>query len=283
VGSDDVWVDFMMWHLTKKQKNRAGCRAGFTLLEIAIVLAVIGLLIGGIMAGNELYRSSQLQSIVTDIDRFKKAGVEFKLKYGGIPGDLIDATRYWPESASCASNLRCDSHDTCPPGTCNGNGNGQLDMLPSTEAFRAWQHLSLSGIIPGNYTGHSGTLPGGAYGDFILDVNAPRSRISQIGYNVYWWQSSALSYIRPVYGNVLTIGKELRGYESYNTNAFTPAEAWSIDKKIDDGMPGLGLLGPRPEAQNPLCVSGLRGQEAAARYRMDITSRTCALMYSNIF
>jgi prepilin-type N-terminal cleavage/methylation domain-containing protein len=112
---------------------------GFTLIELSIVLVIIGLVIGGVTVGQELIRSAELNSIITDVNRYTLAIKTFELKYDELPGDIDNAQSYWP---TCIDN---------GPNTCNGNSNGRV--VEAFENNRSWQHLSLSGIIAENYTG----------------------------------------------------------------------------------------------------------------------------------
>ena|SRR5258708_11008841 len=63
-------------------------RAGFTLVEIAIVLVIIGLIIGGVMVGADLIAVAQVRSQIAQIERYNTATHAFQLQYNALPGDL---------------------------------------------------------------------------------------------------------------------------------------------------------------------------------------------------
>ena len=54
---------------------------GFSLVELAIVLVIIGLITGGILTGQELIRASELNSVASDYNKVKTAINTFQLKY----------------------------------------------------------------------------------------------------------------------------------------------------------------------------------------------------------
>ena len=129
---------------------------GFTLLELSIVLVIIGLIIGGITVGADMIRSAELNSVVSDINKYKTAVNTYRLKYNALPGDHKNATAYWGAAAGCPNNTSGGS------GTCDGDNNDGVTrpFSSSLEPALFWQHLSLSEIIPGSYTGEytSGSL-----------------------------------------------------------------------------------------------------------------------------
>jgi len=126
-----------MYRVTKKK-----ARAGFTLVEIAIVLVIIGLLIGGVLKGQAMIENAKVKRVVKDADEIRAAVMTFYDKYGMYPGDESSATI--PAS-----------------GDWNGNGDGQIGN--NQERYDVFRDLALSGLVGGNYNGTS-DLPRNPYG-----------------------------------------------------------------------------------------------------------------------
>jgi prepilin-type N-terminal cleavage/methylation domain-containing protein len=74
---------------------RRGRAAGFTLIELSIVLVIIGLIVGGILTGQELIKSATVRSEVSELENIETAIYAFRDKYGGLPGDLSNATAFF--------------------------------------------------------------------------------------------------------------------------------------------------------------------------------------------
>jgi len=105
-------------------------QSGFTLIEIAIVLVIIGLLLGGILKGQELITSARVRNIIAQLDGTKAAFFGFQDRYRALPGDFTAATTQITGA------------------TQNGNGDGQILC---TEAIAVWDHLSHAGFINGTF------------------------------------------------------------------------------------------------------------------------------------
>ena len=108
---------------------------GFTLIEIAIVLVIIGLLLGGVLKGQELIQNARVRNVIALQDGVKAAFFGFQDRYRGIPGDYTGAAANIPNAGT----------------TCVGDGNSLIDA--TGEPVCAWYHLSRAGFITGNYTG----------------------------------------------------------------------------------------------------------------------------------
>jgi prepilin-type N-terminal cleavage/methylation domain-containing protein len=124
----------------------------FSLVELSIVLVILGLLTGGILAGQSLIRASELRSVSADLQRLHSAVYTFRDKYMAVPGDMPNATRFWGIRAGTGSDLTCHQTIGSTTGTCNGNGDGAADFIPGDgamfgERFLAMQHLARAGLL----------------------------------------------------------------------------------------------------------------------------------------
>ena len=115
-----------------RSTDRSGS-AGFTLVEIAIVLVVITLILAGVFKGQALIDSARVRSMATEVSGIRAAWYSFQDRYRSLPGDF--------------PNARTHIDDAAVP----GNGNGKID--DSGERAGVWQQLALAGFINGNFDG----------------------------------------------------------------------------------------------------------------------------------
>lgn len=240
---------------------------GFTLIELSIVIVIIGLLIGGILAGQSLIRTAAVRSILADLDQYKSAVIQFKDQYGGLPGDLPDATDYWPTAATCPGD------QTTPAigmETCNGNNNGNISHFIEgngdyKETYRAWQHLANAGLISGRYTG---VYSNAAALSIIGGTNVPRGRIANSVFTIVRGTDAGnASWFASDYGNVIQFGLQNGAWG--DTAALKPEEAWNVDTKIDDGKPGSGGI---MSYQTATCAT------STTAYALDNTTVSCHII-----
>ena len=131
---------------------------GFTLVETAIVLVIIGLLLGGILKGHELITSARVRELISRQDGIKAAFLGFEERFRAMPGDYARAT----------TNIAGTTQ--------NGNGNRQIeDSSTPIESILVWEHLSRAGFLTGTYTYGATesalTSPGNRYGVYQQIVN----------------------------------------------------------------------------------------------------------------
>jgi len=116
---------------------------GFTLVEIAIVLVIIGLLLGGILKGQEMITQAKIKNVVADFSGISAAYYGYQDRYRAIPGDdLTAATRWTTPTAAIAGN-----GDGIVGGTYNNAG---AVCTAAVEACSWWDHLRRAGFVAGN-------------------------------------------------------------------------------------------------------------------------------------
>jgi hypothetical protein len=128
---------------------------GFTLVEIAIIQVIVGLLIGGILKGSEMMTYAKLKRVERDSAGISAAMFSYQDRYLAQPGDDGNAL---------------DRFDIYTAAADNGNGDGVIDGLWSPanttdETAMFWKHLRAAGLIPGG--GIDTSQPTNAYGGLI--------------------------------------------------------------------------------------------------------------------
>ncbi len=254
---------------------------GFTLIEVSIVLVIIGLVIGSVVAGKHLVRQSELQSIATDVNKFKTAINTFYDKYGGYPGDIPDATNYW--GAENADHATCIALTSVSTGvaTCNGNGNGLVGDSAAQwyEVFRMWQHLTNAKMLDGKYSGVMGT-PGIPL-QSLVGVNVPQSKIANAGYTFGFMVDMVGngSNFDGSYGHTIWYGSNTASNRGTYAPAITTAEALSLDSKIDEGKPAYGNVRGLKNGQvdAPSCTTTTVSSTAA--YALATSGIKCSLLF----
>jgi prepilin-type N-terminal cleavage/methylation domain-containing protein len=137
--------------MSMRQPHFPQRQSGFTLIEIAIVLVIIGLLLGGILKGQELINSARVKNLGTDFRNIPLFVYGYQDKFKALPGD---------DSAAVA-------HVGTPaitPGAGNGNGviGGNWNSTAAAdESVLFWQHVRLAGLAPGVTT-----IPAALPGDY---------------------------------------------------------------------------------------------------------------------
>ena len=112
-------------------------QAGFTLIEIAIVLVIIGLLLGGILKGQEMITQAKIKNVIADMSGVSAAMYGYQDRYKALPGDDKNATSRWSSTAPTSGTV----------------GNGIIEGVwttAGTEAVTFWDHLRRAGFISGS-------------------------------------------------------------------------------------------------------------------------------------
>ena len=226
---------------------------GFSLLELSIVLVIIGLIAGGITVGADMVRAAELRSVMTDVERYKTAIYTFKEKYMALPGDMKNATSFWGTETVAGGT-----------GTANGNGDG---ILFGNENYRAWEHLSMSGVVEGNFYG-SGTWGGTLINNGVI----PESSISGAGFALFWYSGVDAAYFYATstgHNGIMFLGMNPW------SNFLRPEDAWNLDIKMDDGKPGTGMALGVKGVYAPNCTTGATPDE----YKLSDTTKACYMNF----
>lgn len=244
---------------------------GFTLVELAIVMTIIGLLIGGILKGQELMENARTTATINQIRAYESAGTTFRDTFGGLPGDL-------PNAATRIAGCQGTVTGGCSPLAANaGNGNIGANNW-SNNGANSWlvqQHSTTQAILQGVAVGAAQTSEAAETGLFWIHLLAADliSGISTIGLTnaqVAQWDTtnpaakigggfvvgvSQTAATNPgafaagsIGGTVLVLTASPGGANTtiMGTTAggqpLTPLRASIIDRKIDDGRPAAGYV-----------------------------------------
>lgn len=191
----------------------------FTLIELAIVLAVIGLIAAAVFSGQSLVMNAKLNRVATQFRQYEQAIRAFYAQYDQYPGDFDSAYSFW--GSNCAST----------ESDCNGNHDNIIQYNGSggdsdREEYRFPQHLVLAGILSGSYTG-TGSVQ-----------NAQNTLPGTIDGSLVYVESEAVFWSTP--GKYLTLATQTNSNSWLGTISSVQAKA--IDTKIDDGIAHKGRL-----------------------------------------
>lgn len=205
---------------------------GFTLVELAIVLVIVGLIIGGILAGQDMIKSAEIRSTIQQWEIYNSAKNVFRDKYFSIPGDINQdrALEYG----------FYDRTGTAAPG--NGDANGLLQacattaaagLLAGCETTLFWRDMNTANMVDGFFQ--------------VADENVATVPLAEL---INWLPTAAVG--RDNYWTVFSVGGrnwlQLTGISALTAGAYslnaslTPFEAFSLDRKTDDANPFSGTV-----------------------------------------
>ena len=204
---------------------------GFTLVEIAIVLVIIGLLLGGILKGQEMITQAKIKNVVADFSGISAAYYGYQDRYRAIPGDDPGAAGRW---VGAFSPLAATPSNGQVGGTYNNNCPTPL-VQASPESCHWWDHLRRAGFVAGS----GGTQPFNAVTG-LLGVQT----------------GDGAAGVGPILGtNALGLGG-FSGLIVCSAN-LTDKIAIAVDTQMDDGLSvsgtvrGLLQAAPNPPTANP--------------------------------
>ena len=185
-------------------RERPSAARGFTLVEIAIVLVVVGLILGGVFKGQALIDSARVRSLTSEVSGIRTAWYSFQERYRSLPGDFANAPTQIDSAAS------------------PGNGNGRID--DGRERAGVWQQLALAGFISGDFDGERAGV-GSSTDVECADGSCPKNPFN--GYYKISYSAQAADVAEPA-------------HEIYTGNRIPVSILAELDRKLDDGRPGGG-------------------------------------------
>ena len=195
--------------VSMEKKMKINNQTGFTLVEIAIVLVIIGLLLGGILKGQELINSARVRNLADQNSGIQAAYYGFIDRYRQVPGDW--ATAAATQAIGVTINV-------------GGDGNGRIDNTV-TEAAAAWEQLARSNFLGGGFT------------------PATAAPANETAYATA--QAAPVNAFNGIL--VLTRNQGYTGTRANRLNLHmgrnVPVNiARELDLKVDDGLPNTGVL-----------------------------------------
>ncbi len=192
----------------------ADAQRGFTLVELAIVLVIIGLVIAAVLKGQELIVSARLKSTINQVGGIRAATNTFRDKYGNLPGDFPNAQVRVGDPAGVTWAALGDGNGII-------DGDGVAAPAAGEETVLFWNQLSAANMISGVSPLGLGTLGDGIPwapigGGFTLRNEAV------VGRTTHW----------------LSVGSA----DATPIGSANAEQALRIDEKADDGRPGTGNI-----------------------------------------
>lgn len=213
-------------------------QTGFTLVEIAIVLVIIGLLLGGVLKGQELINSAKVKNFAQDFRSVPLFIYGYQDKFKALPGDDLKAVEHLGTGTPVPSGANAGN------GAINGYWNDTYSATPN-ETVMFWDHVRRANLASGPYPiTKTEDLPTNADGGRIGVQSA--KPVSDMTGSYYVCSGAILGKFAKQLDITMDDGKTTTGSMRVGTwasNALTPVAESGTGTIIDDGQPYVVCLG----------------------------------------
>ena len=240
---------------------------GFTLVELAIVMIIIGLLIGGVLKGQELISNAKTTATVAQAKSFSAGISTFQDQYASLPGDIASPSTRLPNCTAAICAAVGDADTLIETGT-SGDPGALTAAIASTEATRSFLHLSAAGIISGPDVSITAitaaeALPEAKVGGRWVIGSSTGAITNKTGTAA----ANAGVYALATLGGVAPLA-------TAGTGVMSPKVASIIDTKLDDGQPNLGSVRALGGASGTTCASAAT---AVGVYNTSLAAHHCSI------
>jgi prepilin-type N-terminal cleavage/methylation domain-containing protein len=220
--------------MTLPKQNKT--QAGFTLVELAIVLLIIGLLVGGILRGQELIANARNTATIDQTTAFSAAATTFVDTYGALPGDITNAGA---RLANCGAAGNCNvagNGDNIVGANLIARTNNNAGFTMNGENRVFWTHLAAANLISG--VNPTDTTPVATWG-----ANLPAAKLGG-GFHVINANVPAAAAVPALAGRYYLLRSAAAGVaaEGDGASILSSVRAFAIDRKADDGNANAGKV-----------------------------------------
>jgi prepilin-type N-terminal cleavage/methylation domain-containing protein len=250
----------------------------FSLLELALVVLIISILSSAAIIGTNLINRAKLRLIINDYNVYKNAFNTFYATYDVKAGDMSpeDSLKFFGV-ANYTYNCATSSYN-------------DMVLSASDEGLIAFSHLNLAELIFGKYDGLflQEEKPGVTVGRSRYDDELGFSFFS-INAGCNKWLYEERSIYKKNNKTILVFGKKDAEDTILANSAVKPIDAYSIDNKLDNGIPNSGrfLADHGSDVGNNAQCTSLNGVNASfykqtdgdLSYMLDHNYAACRLMF----
>jgi prepilin-type N-terminal cleavage/methylation domain-containing protein len=277
------WGDILMKTMNTQK--------GFTLVELAIVMTIIGLLIGGVLKGQQLMQNARVTATMAQVKAIEAATTTFRDTYGAMPGDMTNGD---VRIAGCTNSCRNGS---------TGAGDGAIGTVgwnlyanqsptiaantaiantaagTSQETVLFWAELSLGGLLSGvtldGINGVAATF-GGSHpaarigGGFVVGNAGTPSGVAANGLTLTTLSGTVVEML---------LTPATLPNDTANQGIYDASIAAQMDRKVDDGLPLTGAVQAWGLRNNGPLAGCVNTSVVPSIYAEAVTNKNCGLIF----